>query len=352
MAIVLSDNRTFEKQNNYNLFQKMLFRYRVRREWKRTDRRLAESLRKKKCYVGPFKGEFGHMTAHTAPFLMYLHKCGVEIVYCGMEIHLPLLIDDKGNSIITDFRPLRDFFSEVSPKGNSTQPPHDVQIRIDAFEREAKESGLPFWNLGDNFYYWFVHRNWILNGYTHTYDLSKVYGKTKENSVVIFPRTKGADFAPNNGKRWDYKEVIETVRPYFEKVYICGHPSQCESISPYGNVELCVSGDNRVMLEKCAESALIITQHSGVNNIGEYVRTKVLIIYSGGKNIDNIGSIYNTLRFRPSLGGHFPLSFAFSLQEIARFCELFQANKYITPVDWDNTANSIDDALMIQQAAK
>ena len=341
MAIILSDNSTFEKQSGYSFLQRLKFRWRVKREWKRTDKRLNDTLRLKKCYVGPFKGEFGHMTAHTAPFLMYLHKNGVQIIYCGMELHKPLLVDDNGNSIIHDFRALRDFFAEVGPKGNSTEPPEDVKAEILKFEKEANDSGFPFWNIGDNFYYWFVHRNWLLEGHTFTYDLQKAYQTRQENSVCIFPRTKGAAFAKNNGERWDYEEVIAAVQPFFDKVYVCGHPSQCATLKVSGNAELCVSADNRVMLEKCANSQLIITQHSGVNNIGEYTNTKVLIIYKGGKAIDDIGSIYNTLRFRPSIGTRHPLSFAFTIEQIKDFAKGFSSNNFRTPSDWPFTRGKL-----------
>lgn len=337
--ISFSDNTYFAAQLGF--VARMKFWVRVFFGYRAANHRLRETLQKKICYVGPFKGEFGHMTAHTAPFLMYLHKHGVKIIYCGMEIHKPLLVDDQKKTIIHEFRPLRDFFAEVSPKGNSTVPPPDVIAEIEKFSKEAEASGLPFWNIGDNFYYWFIHRNWLLRGHTYAYDLQKAYGTKDENSVCIFPRSKGVKFAKNNGERWDYQEVIEAVRPHFDKVYICGHPSQCESLEVSGNVELCVSTDNSLMLEKCANSKLILTQHSGVNNIGEYTNTKVLIIYKGGKTMDDIGSIYNTLRFRPSIGKHHPLSFAFSLEEISAFAKGFRENGYRTPEGWKETAGEV-----------
>jgi len=329
MKIRLSDNIDFARHQRGLSY--LRFWFKIWRGNRFADKKLKVTLDKKICYYGPFKGEFGHMTAHTAPFLMYLHKKGVKIIYCGMEIHKPLLVDENRNNIIHDFRPLRDFFAEVSPAGNSTVPPADVVEEIKKFENEANQSGLPFWNIGDNFYYWFIHRNWLPNGYTFVYDLQKAYQSKDENSVCIFPRSKGGKVSKNNGEQWNYLEIIEAVKPFFDKVYICGHPSQCESISPSGNVELCVSSDNSVMLEKCANSKLIITQHSGINNIGEYTNTKVLIIYKGGAKINDIGSIYNTLRFRPSLGTHHELSFVFSLEEISSFAKSFKESGYKTP---------------------
>lgn len=314
MKMRLSDNSEYARR--YKGIAYLRFWFKVWRGYMQARKRLRKTLRLKKCYYGPFKGEFGHMTAHTAPFLMYLHKQGVKIIYCGMEIHKPLLVDDQGKSIIHEFRPLRDFFAEVSPKGNSTVPPPDVVDEIRRFEQEALSSGFPFWNIGDDFYYWFIHRNWVPRGHSFVYDLRKAYQTRDENSVCIFPRSKGAKSAKNNGERWDYPQLVAAVSPYFEKVYICGHPSQCEAIEPGGNVELCVSTDNSIMLEKCANSKLIITQHSGVVYLGEYVDTQVLIIYKGDLPI---GSIQNTLRFLRSIGKKRNLAFAYTEDEVVRY---------------------------------
>ena len=315
----LSDNETYIKQNNLKGLTLLKFRAKLKREIKKADKRLKETQEKGKCYYGPFKGEFGHFTAHTLPFLMYLHKQGVKIIYCGMELHKPLMVDEQGNSIIHDFRTLRDFFGEVGPTTNATIPPKDVQAEIKKFEEEAESSGFPFWNIGDNFYYWFIHRNWLLEGYTHTYDLSKFYKTAEEKSCVIFPRGKGAKFSLNNGARWDYQQVVDVVKPYFDKVYICGHPSQSLDISEQDKVEIRLTANNVRILEACSNSELIITQHSGVNNLGEYVNVQVLIIYKGGDKVEDIGSMNNTLRFRHGLNQKFPLNFAFSLDQIEEY---------------------------------
>lgn len=314
-----SDNKTFAIQNNVKGLS--LLKYWVKIYWNYflTDRRLKKSIRLGKCYIGPFKGEYGHMTAHTAPFLMYLHKHGVKILYCGMELHKPLLVDETGKNIIHDFRPLRDFFAEVSPDSNSTIPPADVQEEIKKFEKEAVASGFPYWNIGDDYYYWFIHRNWLLKGHTHVYNLEKVYQTKAEKACCIFPRSKGARFSHNNGETWDYAELIEKLKPFFDKIYVTGHPSQVFHITPSGNVELCITTDNAKIYEKIANSSLIITQHSGVINLGEYFNRKVLIIYKGGKSVTDIGSMNNTLRFRKSLGNKKPLSFAFTEEEIIEY---------------------------------
>lgn len=315
-----SDNNAYIKQSGLKGLGLLKYRFRVWLEYRKAEKRLKESIAKGKCYYGPFKGEFGHFTAHTLPFLMYLHKHGVKIIYCGMELHKPFMVDESGNSIVSEFRALRDFFPEVSPKGNSTVPPADVQADIKKFETEALSSGLPFWNIGDDFYYWFVHRNWLLKGHTHIYHLDKVYKTKTENACAVFPRSKGAAKSHNNGERWDYEALVELLVPYFDKVYICGHPSQVKDLNiSHPKVEIAVSTDNRVTLEKVSNSNLLITQHSGVNNLGEYTNTQVLIIYKGGIKVSDIGSMNNTLRFRKSLENKYPLQFAFNEEEIVKF---------------------------------
>jgi hypothetical protein len=238
-----------------------------------------------------------------------------------MKLHEPILVNDRGESIIHDFRPLRDFFAEVSPKSNSTVPPGDVQQEIDKFYNEARKSKLPFWDIGDEYYYYFIHRNWILKGHTHIYDLEKPYQSRHENACSIFPRSKGAASSHNNGQAWDYQKIVGLISPYFDKIYITGHPSQVLELKDSEKVELCISPDNAKIFEKIANSNLIITQHSGVNNLGEYFNKKVLIIYKGGTSVSDIGSMNNTLRFRQGLGQKIPLSFAFSEEEIVKFVE-------------------------------
>lgn len=311
-----SNYKTYIKQNNLSGFSALKFRLKVYCSIFKTHLKLLQTLRKKECFVGPFKGEFGHMLAHNAPFMMYLHKKGVKINYCGMTLHLPLLVNDQKKSIITNLYPLRDFFAEVSPRTNSTIPPDDVKREIQKFKQAAFNSGLPFWNLDDDFYYWFVHRHFVSHGHASLYDLKKAYQTSDENSVAIFPRSKGAAESINNGKSWDYNELVEILSPYFDKVYVVGHPSQVLTIESRKNIEVCITADNSVMLQKCANSKLIVTQHSGTTYLSEYLNTPVLIIYKGG---NTVGSLNNTLYYKKSLGQKNQLSVAYSEEEIITF---------------------------------
>src|SRR6218665_1835954 len=250
---LLSNNRGYVKEQGLGTFAAAKFWVKIFINFRKADRRLAQTLKDKVCYYGPFKGEFGHFLAHTLPFLMYLHKHGVKIIYCGMELHRPFLKDEQGNSIIADYRPLRDFFAEVAPDCNSAIPPADVQAEIVKFEKEAQEGGKPFWDINDGYYYWFIHRNW-LKGHTHLYNLSKVYKTKEENAVCLFPRSKGAASSHNNGEAWDYPRLVELIKPYFDKVYVVGHPSQSLAIPSSDKVEVRVTTDNAVILNACSNS--------------------------------------------------------------------------------------------------
>ena len=273
-----------------------------------------KALRDKECYYGPFKGEFGHLLLHSVPFLMHLYNKGVKIHFCGIEIGKPFLIDDKGNSIIYKFYPLRDFYAEVAPHSNVTIPPNDVQGEIDKFHNIAIASRKGYLNIADHDMYWFVFRNWQLNGRQFLYSLRKIYNTKTENSCVIFPRKKGKAHTLNNGGPWDYMKIAKLVSPFFDKVYITGHPSMSAELVSEGNIEVCVSSDNRVVLEKCSNANLIITQHSGAVHMGAYTNTKVLLIFNGTLPIEGLA---DTLRYRENLSKE-PINFAFSYEEIEK----------------------------------
>ncbi len=273
------------------------------------------ALAEKECYYGPFKGEFGHFLLHNLPFLVHLHQCGVRIHYCGMDLHKPFLFDAEGRSIIDTWYPLRDFFTEVKPLTNETAPPIDVQAEIDSFKSIALSSGKPFLDISDTELYWFVFRNWQLEGRQGIYDLSQVYASAKTNSCVIFPRKKGGTVSPNNGSAWDYMAVARSLSPFFEKVYLVGHPSLSAEVYSEGNIELKISAENTTTMKYCSEARLIVTQHSGAVHIGAYAKTPVLIIFNGSPPIKGL---IDTIRFRANLTEQ-PLNYAFDLNEIKNF---------------------------------
>lgn len=278
-----------------------------------------KALRDKECYFGPFKGEFGHLLLHTVPFLMHLHKMGVKIHFCGLEIGKPFLIDDKGESIIYKFYPLRDFYAEVPPSMNEAVPPPDVREEILKFQKIAYASKKGYLNIADHDMYWFVYRNWQLKGRQFLYPIQTIYKTKTENSCVIFPRKKGDAYTTNNGGPWDYMRIARMVAPFFDKVYITGHPSMSAELQSEGNIEVCVSADNRVVLEKCSNASLIITQHSGAVHMGAYTNTKVLLIFNGKLPIRGLA---DTLRYRVNLSAE-PVNFALSYEEIDGYVKSF-----------------------------
>ena len=144
--------------------------------------------------------------------------------------------------------------------------------------------------------------------------MSKAYVENQTDSVVIFPRKKGGEATPNNGGPWDYMEIARLISPYFQKVYLVGHSSLSAHVENEGNIEVKISTDNADTLKYCAESKLIITQHSGAVHIGAYVNRPVLLIYNGKPPIKGL---FDTLRFRKNLTRR-GLKYAFSLEEIEK----------------------------------
>lgn len=304
-------------QRGLNVFGKLHYFKIVAQAYFKINAFYKKALKDKECFYGPFKGEFGHFLLHTLPFLMHLHQQGVKIHYCGMALHKPFLVDEQGNSIIYKFYELRDFFSETPPHANQVVPPIDVREEILKFQELALKSGKAYLNIGDNNLYWFVFRNWQLKkGRQHIYSIEKGYKTAEENSCVIFPRKKGiATVTPNNGGPWDYMEIARAVSPYFDKVYITGHPSMSADVVSEENIEACLSPDNKVVIEKCCNANLIISQHSGAVHIGMYTNTNVLLIFNGKPPIKGL---IDTLRFRENLSRQ-KLNFAFDLLDIHNF---------------------------------
>jgi hypothetical protein len=310
-------------QRTLNLGGKLHYAKIVLNAYKDLNSFYKKALQDKECYYGPFKGEFGHFLLHNLPFLIHLYKNGVKIHYCGMTLHEPFLKDEKGNSIIYRWYALRDFFAEVPPDSNQTIPPADVQKEIEKFYSIAKQSGKTLLDIADKNMYWYVFRNWQLNNRQDKFNLDKVYKTVKEKSAVIFPRKKGAAFTTNNGGPWDYLEIARTISPYFDKVYITGHPTMSAEIKSEGNIEACLSPDNAVVLEKCSNASLIISQHSGAVHIGCYTNTNVLLIFNGKPPIKGL---IDTVRFRKNISSG-KLNFAFNEQEIVNFTKSLSLQK-------------------------
>lgn len=272
------------------------------------------------CYVGPFIGEFGNFLSFILPYLNYLHSKGVKVHYCGMQIFKPFMYDNNGKLIVDSFEEVRDFLYETTPNGNSGKLPTDVNNQVSNFKKKAQKSGLPFWNLDNEYFYWFIFRYWI-GPYMKTPDFQKINKALNERSVVIFPRKKDVDFNTPYGEPWDFTELAQTVSPYFDKVYLLGHPAQSIEMKPFGNIEVLLSSDNSLLIDKCVKASLLITQHSGTKYLGELTDTQVLVIYKGQLPI--FGMLDNViLNYR--LGKKHPWHFAFSLEEVRTYCQKFK----------------------------
>jgi len=308
-------------QRTLNIFGKIKYAGIVRKAYSQINRFHREALKSKECYYGPFKGEFGHFLLHTLPYLTFLHQNGVKIHYCGMSLHESFLCDESGNSMIHEWFPLRDFFAEVRPRANQVIPPDDVEEEIQKFRKTALSSGKAFLDLTDHDMYWFVFRNWQLKGRQAAYDYRKVLNVKREHAVTIFPRKKGAEYTLNNGGMWDYQQLAEVLSPYFDHVYITGHPSMSAEIKEVGNIRLRLSTDNEDVIRCCAASELIVTQHSGAVHMGAYTHSDVLVIFNGKPPIKGL---QDTLRFRENLTKT-PLNFAFSLKEVEEFVKAFKS---------------------------
>lgn len=282
---------------------------------------LFQTFRHKKCYYGPFLGEFGHLLGHNLPFLAYLKSKGIEVIYCGMEIYEPFFVDENREPILHLKYPIRDFFKETAPNGNQQhQLAQDIEQVIASFIEEAELSKYPFWDLRNNEFYFIAFRLWMhWFKFNRTIDFTKVYQTAQEDAVVIFPRKKGADFTVNNGGPWDYEELAHELKNHFKKVYVVGHPAFSLEFSSKDNVEVIITNDNRVIMEKCSNSKLIVTQHSGTVYLGEYTDCPILMIYNGQPPI---GNLKVTKYVKSHLGSKYPFNFAYSLEEIIDFVKV------------------------------
>ncbi len=308
----------YEEKYGYKGIRRYIWRFRIWKGSVRFNLLLYSSLLFKRCYFGSFNGEFGNFLSYVLPFLCYLHKKGVKVHYCGLELYKPFMIDDRGGSIIETGEYIPDFYHEVEPDSNiSNKLPQLQQKAIKSFNRKAKKSWLPFWNINDDFFYWFVYKNWIVKkNLMETYALNNYYGTKKENSVVIFPRKKKG--SPNVGEGWDYLEIINSIKGFFDKVYVLGHPALSLDIKAFDNVEVLITNNNKLLLEKCSNSKLIINQHSGTKYLGAYTNSKVLVIYKG--DLPMVG-IYFNLVYNYYLRASSKIDFAFSNEEIIEYCK-------------------------------
>jgi hypothetical protein len=274
------------------------------------------ALKNKECYIGPFWGELGNFLLHFLPYVSFLKRQGVKINVCCAESYLSFMVDDSGTQLFNERVPLPDFFEKARPFGNSVKPPVDVMHEFKKFQNKAAHSGLPFLDLSDNNLYWYVFRNWQLNGKQAIFQIENVFGnKEEKNNVIIFPRKKGGEYTLNNGGEWDYMKLARAVSPFFDNVIFTGRPAMSAEVMEEANIKLQLSDDNTDVLKSCANAKLIITQHSGAMHIGSYVNVPVLLIFKGKLPIKGLD---DSDRFRKNIGRK-KVFIAFSEEEIKMF---------------------------------
>lgn len=293
------------------IYSRLTFEYRRLINYFRAYILIAKTFYYKECYFGPFVGEFGHLLSHIVPFISYLHSKGVKIHYCGPDIHSPYFVNDKGVSIIFRYHKLRDFYNEVSPMCNDQLFPEDVGLDISSFIFSAKNSGLPFWDIRTKGFYWDVFCKWeYLNGFIKTYKQKKV--KIKENTIVVFARKKGNP-SHVRGEDWDFQELVDEIKLHTDKIIVLGHPAFSHNIKESENVEVLLTSDNSLILQKCKQAKLIINQLSGTHYLGVYTDTRVLLLLKGKINYSNI---IKDNKLRKIMKEKHPLEYAYSLEEV------------------------------------
>jgi hypothetical protein len=279
----------------------------------------------RRCSLGPFDGELGHLLGHVLPFATYLKSRHVDVSFCGLKIYEPFFKDSSGASLVSHYTPLRESFNSSQPSSQSqTAAPPDVTAVKNDFIRRSSRSFAPFWNLTDVNYYFYRSRWWILKkGYMKSTDLTPVYGTTPENACVIFTRRKASN-RMNHGDDWNYNDVIDRLASHFSTIYVAGHPDLSQSVSQRPNVKSCVTADNQTILRACCNSRLIVTPHSGAVYLGPYSNTPVMIIYQrdGSRDIANFEPTLKTYR---ALGATQPMFVATSLDEVSNLASQVNA---------------------------
>ena len=257
----------------------------------------------KKCIIGPFVGEFGHLLSYIIPFISYLNSKGIKVSYCGPAIHKPFFYDENKNLIVENYFELRDFYNEINPFCNDLIIPDDLIPDINNFIVNSKKSNKPFWNISNRIFYWEVFCRFIyFFGFLKIHDLSKNYVSKKENSVVVFPRKKGASYSPFYGEKWDYSEVINCLKDLFDKVYVVGHPAFSHKLSSYENVIVKITNNNHDVLNICSKSKIIINQFSGTHWLSAYTNTKTIFLFKGKITKQKFNSKVNSMRKRLGMG--------------------------------------------------
>ena len=261
---------------------------------------LIATLVRKECYFGPFVGEFGHLLSHVLPFISYLNRKGVKIHYCGPDIHKPYFQKAYDGLLVTSYFGLRDFYSEVTPNCNEQIIPEDVRVKTVEFIDAAKKSNLPYWNIGNEVFYWDVFCKWEYKyNFINTIKYMNKPLKYRKKTVALFARKKGG-YSPVRGDDWNFQEIADLMGNYVDEVFVIGHPAFSHNIKPSKNVKVVLTNDNSKILEICASSRVIINQLSGTHYLGVFLDTPVMLLLKG-ENVD-FSNIKKDSQYRKLLG--------------------------------------------------
>lgn len=272
---------------------------------------------KQKLFIGPFVGEFGNFLGHALPFISFLHKKGIEVHFCGLELFRPFLIDYNGNEIV-NFYGLRDVYNTTKVSTNSGEMPKDVQKEMALFYQKAAREGVLI-DLRNDFFYYFVFRDFVAKGRAFNYNIKKNFqlsAKKTDRSCVLFPRAKGAAETKNNGKEWDYNEVVHVLAECFDKIYVLGHPAFVRGVNPHPKVETKFSTDNKELIQICSNVDCIVSQHSGVIYLCTLFEVPYVMLYGGGTSPADIGSFNNSLYFLNSVKKPYQIEFCYYLNNL------------------------------------
>ena len=287
-------------------------------QFNKADNLLKNSIQKKECYFGPFVGEFGHLLSHVIPFISYLNELDVKVNYMGPEIHKPLFKSSKSSYIINNYEGLRDFYSEVSPDCNNQYYPDDIGEIIEKFKLDARNSGLPFWDISSRKFYWIGFCKWMYErNHYHTYSFNNFL---KKNQITIFARKKG-DHSPVRGSNWNFQSVInKIIHETNLDIKVLGHPAFSHNFKSSERVKVILTSDNQLILDECKKSKFIINQLSGTHYLGIYCDTPVILLMKG-PDID-YSNFIKDLNYRLKLNPKSKIQICSTENELIKYLKL------------------------------
>ncbi len=249
------------------------------------DATLARARERRACSVGPFAGELGHMLIHVLPFLNFLGAEGIAVHFCGHANQEVFCRDERGRPTVARYGGLPSYFDRGVPNMNHlmevTSP--EVALGCEAFRREARESGEPFFDLSDpERYFEGFWRWWYGRGHGLLHDLGQAFNPTglREDAVGLFTRTKPLGAAQGQGPDFRPEAIAARALRYVERVYVVGHPEQSRALELPGVVNV-VTRDNGRILEVLSRCRLVLSHNSGAAYVPRLLRIPGVVFHAG-----------------------------------------------------------------------